>query len=355
MANWVSHFVSTFGTAAKGGLKYYQLDNEPDNWQGLRQDIYPSLYPPGSNCMDYSVKIASGNEAGVAPNDDIINRSIAYAAAIKNADPTAQVLFLSVMNPDDMINLLQTECGIGTWGNGMAIPYTVDKSYAMAMMAKGKQYEDTNHQRIFDCLDTHYPGTAQQMWTNTFSHFQGWINSTYPGTAICVSEYNVANDASDPAAAVQQADYLGTFGVLGVRAAAYWTSLAPKDSKGNYAHSYAYNAFAMFRNYDGAGGKFGDVSVGAASSYSGVHVYAATDSSSNPKSLWIMVVNTGTSTQSSMTVTLNNFTAGATAKVYQSVNGAAPSAAADATISAGAISGLSVAANSITLLVVGPG
>jgi hypothetical protein len=353
MGDWVAHFVSTFGTAANGGLKYYQLDNEPDNWQGLRQDIYPSLYPPGTNCMDYSVKIASGNEAGVSPNDDIINRSIAYAAAIKNGDPTAQVLFLSVMNPDDMINLMQTECGVGTWGNGMAIPYTVDKSYAMAMMAKGKQYEDTNHRRIFDCLDTHYPGTAQQMWTNTFSHFQGWINSTYPGTAICVSEYNVANDTSDAAAAALEADYLGTFGVLGVRAAAYWTSIVPKDAKGNYAHSYAYNAFAMFRNYDGSGGKFGDVSVGAASSYSGVHVYAATDSSSNPKTLWIMVVNTGTSAQSNMTVTLNNFTAGATAKVYQSVNGAAPAVAANVAISAGAISGLSVAANSITLLVVG--
>jgi hypothetical protein len=353
MGDWLSHFVSTFGTAANGGLKYYQLDNEPDNWQGLRQDIYPSLYPPGTNCMDYSVKIASGNESGVSPNDDIINRSVAYAAAIKNADPTAQVLFLSVMNPDDMINLMQTECGVGTWGNGMAIPYTVDKSYAMAMMAKGKQYEDTNHRRIFDCLDTHYPGTAQQMWTNTFSHFQGWINSTYPGTAICVSEYNVANDTSDAAAAALEADYLGTFGVVGVRAAAYWTSLVPKDSKNNYAHSYAYNAFAMFRNYDGAGGKFGDVSVGAASSYSGVHVYAATDSSSKPTTLWIMVVNTGTSAQSNMTVTLNNFTGGATAKVYQSVNGAAPAAAANVAISAGAISSLSVAANSITLLVVG--
>jgi hypothetical protein len=69
--------VSTFGTAAHGGVKYYQLDNEPDNWQGLRQDIYPALYPPGTNWMDYSVKIASGNESGVPPNDDIMNRSVA--------------------------------------------------------------------------------------------------------------------------------------------------------------------------------------------------------------------------------------------------------------------------------------
>ena len=353
MSNWVSHLVSTFGSAANGGVKYYQLDNEPDNWQGLRQDIYPALYPPGTNCMDYSVKIASGNESGVSPNDDIMNRSVAYAAAIKNVDATAKVLFLSVMNPDDMINLLRTECGVGSWGNGMAVPYTADKSYAMAVMAKGKQYEDANHQRIFDCLDSHYPGSAQEMWTNTFSRFRGWINSTYPGTGVCVSEYNVANDASDPTATTKEADYLGTFGVMGIRVASYWTTLSPKDSNNNHVHSYAYNAFAMFRNYDGLGGTFGDVSVGAASSYASVHAYAATDSASNPTTIWIMIVNTGPSAQSSMTVTLNNFVAGSSVKVYQSVSGAAPVAAANAMISGGVIGGLSIAANSITLLVVG--
>jgi hypothetical protein len=223
----------------------------------------------------------------------------------------------------------------------------------MAMMAKGKQYETAHHQRIFDCLDTHYPDSAQEMWTNTGSHFRGWINSTYPGTDICVSEYTVANDTSDPAATAKQADYLGTFGVMGIRVASYWTTLAPKDSNDKHVHSYAYNAFAMFQNYDGAGGKFGSVSVGAASSYSGVHSYAATDSASNPTKLWILLVNTGTSAQSNMTVTINHFAAGASAKVYQSVNGAAPAAAADATISGGAIGGLSLAANSVTLLVVG--
>jgi hypothetical protein len=350
MENWVSHFVSTFGSAASGGIKYYQLDNEPDNWQGLKGDIYPALYPPGTNCMDYSVKITSGNEAGVSPNDDIINRSIAYAAAVKQADPTAQVLFLSVMNPDDMINLMRTECGVGTWGASMTVPYTIDKSYAMAMMAKGKQYEDANHRRIFDCLDTHYPGTAQEMWTNTVAHFRPWINSTYPGTGICVSEYNVAKDTTDPTVTAQQADYLGTFGVMGVRVASYWTTLMPKDSKNNYAPNYAYNAFAMFRNYDGAGATFGSVSVGAQSSYAKVHAYASTDSATNPSKLWIMLVNTGTSAENNMTVNIGNFAAAASAKVYQSVNGAAPAAAANLTIANGSISGVSIAANTVMLI-----
>jgi hypothetical protein len=40
-----------------------------------------------------------------------------------------------------------------------------------------------------------------------------------------------------------------------------------------------------------------------------------------------------------MTVTINNFAAGGSAKVYESVNGAAPAAAADVSISAGAIAG----------------
>jgi len=351
MSDWVAHFVSSFGTSAKGGVKYYQLDNEPDNWQGLRQDIYPALYPPGTNCMDYSVKIASGNAAGVSPNDDILNRSVAYATAIKDADPTAQVLFLSVMNPDDMINLMRTECGVGTWGTGMAVPYTVDNSYAMAMMARGKQYEDANHRRIFDCLDTHYPGSAQEMWSNTFSRFQGWINTSYPGTRICVSEYNVANDTSDSAATAKEADYLGTFGVMGVRLASYWTTLAPKDSNGNHVHSHAYDAFAMFRNYDGAAGTFGSVSVGAASSYPGVHAYAATDSAASPSKLWIMLVNTSASAEDNVTIEINNFTAAASAEVYQSVNGAAPAPAAAATVSGGKISGLSIAPNSVTLIV----
>lgn len=352
MGNWVSHFVSTFGRAASGGVKYYQLDNEPDNWQGLRQDIYPAFYSPGTNCMDYSVKIASGNEAGVSPNDDLMNRSVAYASAIKQADPTATVLFLSVMNPDDMINLMQTECGVGTWGASQTVPYTIDKSYAMAMMAKGKQYEEANHQRIFDCLDTHYPGTAQEMWTNTFSRFRGWINGTYPGTGICVSEYNVAKDTTDTTATAQEADYLGTFGLMGVRVAGYWTTLAPKDTNGNYVRSYAYNAFAMFRNYDGAAAAFGNVSVGAASSYPGVHAYAATDSATSATKLWIMLVNTGTTAQNDMTLTIENFSAAGSAQVYQSVNGAAPVAAAAATVTGGKLSGVSIAANTVALIVV---
>jgi hypothetical protein len=348
MRRWVAHLVSSFGSATTGGVRYYQLDNEPDNWQNNRPDIYPAFYPPGTNCLDYAKPITSGPAAGVTPNEDIINRSIAYAAAVKDADPAAQVLFLSVMNPSDFVNLMRQECGVGTWDPSQLVPYTPTNSYAMAMMAKAAQYEASHHRRIFDCLDTHYPGEAKSFWElDPLNRVQGWINSTYPGTGICVSEYNVPDDGSDPSAATKEADLLGTFGVVGVRVAAYWGSLVQDDKT---THKPVYAAFSMFRNYDGAGSKFGDVSVGAQSAYPAVHAYAATDSRSNPTRLWIMLVNTGPSAQENVTIGIRAFAAGPTAKVYRSVAGAAPAPVADLSISNGSISGVAIPANTILLI-----
>ena len=39
---WVEHLVSTFGTAAKGGVKFYQLDNEPGGWSNTHRDVMPT-------------------------------------------------------------------------------------------------------------------------------------------------------------------------------------------------------------------------------------------------------------------------------------------------------------------------
>ena len=92
MGDWVTHLVSTFGSAASGGVRYYQLDNEPDNWQALRTDIYPALYPPGTWCEPF---YTTNTSIGTSLNQDFINRTMAYAKAIKAADPTASVLFMS--------------------------------------------------------------------------------------------------------------------------------------------------------------------------------------------------------------------------------------------------------------------
>jgi hypothetical protein len=359
MKDWVSHLVSTFGNAAGGGVKYYQLDNEPDNWQALRKDIYPSLYPPGSFCEPFYTTIS---QVGTSINQDFINRTLAYSAAVKSADPTAYVLFMTMESPLDLVSLNDLECG------NTGSPYSLSSSLTSAILTLGAQHETSQHQRVLDCVDMHYPvsGTGlnatQALWDKTsssvFPHIQGWINTTYPGTGICVSEYNWPNDGTDGKApdattGLLEADLLGMYGRLGIRLAAYWTTLEctpPNCSKATRLP--VYNGMAMYRDYDGAGGHFGAYSIGAASPTAGVHAYAATDSPTSPTKLWVMLVNASGVDQSNLSIALEHFTPGATAKVYRMKGGAAPSADVDAAVGNGTISGVSLPNGSVALYVV---
>ncbi len=352
MSSWVAHLAATFGTAANGGVKYYQLDNEPDNWQALRGDIYPTFYPPGTWCEPFYSTNAS---IGTSLNQDFINRTMAYAKAVKAADATAKVLFMSTENSEDLVALTNVECGTPTG------PYTVDDSLTQAILQLAATQEASTHTRLLDCVDMHYPfpgkglGDTAALWdttsTSVVPHVQGWINATYPGTGICVSEYNVANDgtngnAPDPSTGAQEADILGMYGRLGFEVASYWTTLVHDQT-----HLPVYNAMAMYRNYDGEGGQFGAYSIGAASPNAGVNVYASSDSPTNPTKVWVMLVNVSGAAQNNLSITLENFTPTGQAQVFTMVGGAAPAAGTAVTISNGSVTGFSLSSNSVALLV----
>jgi hypothetical protein len=355
MGSWVSHLVSTFGPAASGGVGYYQLDNEPDNWQGLRTDIYSALYPPGTWCEPFYATNAS---IGISLNQDFINRTMAYAKAVKAADPTASVLFMCTENADDLVALPNVECGTP------AGPYSVNNSLTMAILKLAADAAASTHLRLLDCVDMHYPflyprkglGDTSALWDSTSKsvvpHVQSWINSTYPGTGICVSEYNVPSDGGDgnppdPTSGTQEADLLGMYGRLGYEVASYFTTLVHGTT-----HLPVYNAMAMYRNYDGNGGRFGAVSIGAASPNPGVNVYAASDSASNPTKLWIMLVNVSGTAQTGLSITLKNFTASSSALVYRMTGGGAPAPDTAASVAGGTITGFSLAANSVALVAI---
>lgn len=352
MSDWVKHLVSTFGSASAGGVRYYQLDNEPDNWQALRTDIYPTFYPPGTWCEPF---YTTNSSVGTSLNQDFINRTIAYAKAVKGADPTSSVLFMSTENAQDLVALPNVECGSPSG------PYSVTNSLTMAILQMAAAQASSTHVRLLDCVDMHYPfpgkgvGDSSALWDSSGSyvppHIQGWINSTYPGTGICVSEYNVPNDgtngsAPDATTGTQLADILGMYGRLGYQVAAYWVTLVSGST-----HLPVWNAMAMYRNYDGKGARFGGISVGAASPNKGVNVYAATDSATAPTKLWVMLVNVSGSAQSGLSITLNNFTPSGSAQVYRMSGVAAPAADTAVTVTNGAISGFSLPANSVALLV----
>src|SRR4051794_19884134 len=69
-SDWVKHNVATYGTAANGGVPYYELDNEPSLWNSTHRDVHPAA----------------------VSDDELTNRSIPTARAIKAADKTAKVM-----------------------------------------------------------------------------------------------------------------------------------------------------------------------------------------------------------------------------------------------------------------------
>ena len=65
--DWVQYLVGKYGTAANGGVAYYDLDNEPMLWNSTHRDVHP-------DATSY---------------DEMKARTYQYGAAVKTADPTA--------------------------------------------------------------------------------------------------------------------------------------------------------------------------------------------------------------------------------------------------------------------------
>jgi hypothetical protein len=334
---WVQHLVSTFGTAAKGGVKFYQLDNEPGGWSNTHRDVMPvqATYPT------------------------ITQLGQQYAAAIKQADSTALVL-----GPSDFT--------LGGWvGNTSQQGGLYAGEYYLQQMAA---YEKAHGQRILDYFDEHYYFTVSSpaaqlastrtLWDSTYNggtwveqydfngpmqlipRFRGWINTYYPGTLLSLSEYSIDSGQKSIVDAIAEMDVLGIFGREPIDFANMWSAPGPQDP-------IAY-AFRMFRNYDGSGSQFGDTSLSAVSSDQGsLSIYAAQRSSDN--AVTILVINKTTGALSS-SIALSNLNLPATAEVYTYTSATLTSIAhpSDTAITSGSLS-YSFPGYSAVMFVVQPG
>lgn len=350
---WINHLMTNFGGANAGGVRYYALDNEPMLWNHTHRDVHPE--PVGY--------------------DELLNRSTQYAQAIKNQDPNAMVLGPTVWGwTAYFYSAIDVESG--NWGNppdrnahgGMPlVPWFLDQMEA---------YEQQNNERILDYLDLHFypqasgvalssagsawtqelrlrstralwdPTYVDESWINEpvqlIRRMKDWVNDYYPGTKLALTEYNWGG-LEHINGALTQADVLGIFGREGLDMAMLW---APTGL--NQPWSFA---FRMYRNYDGQGGEFGDLRLGAASSDQGqLSVYAARRSSDG--AVTVMVVNKSGETLTS-DLSLSGLGGGETAEVYRYSNANLQNIVqqADATIQNGTLT-QTYPANSITLLVI---
>ncbi|MFZ6028613.1 MAG: glycoside hydrolase family 44 protein, partial [Chloroflexota bacterium] len=348
VSDWVSHMVTTYGSAAQGGVRFYNLDNEPMLWNSTHRDIHPTK----------------------TSYDEIRDRTYAYAAAVKQADPSALTLGPATWGWCAYFHSQVDGCGTGqdyaTHGNTYFTEW-----YLSQMQA----YEQQHGVRILDYLDLHiYPQvdgvfgnnlgdanvqaarlrSTRQLWDRTYVHegwiarpvyliprMKEWIDARYPGTKIAITEYNWGAFGYMNGA-LAEADLLGIFGREGVDLATLWGTPRFRDP-------IAY-AFRMYRNYDGAGSSFGETSVQAASgNHEQVSVYAALRSSDG--ALMLMVVNKLPQPARSP-ITLSNFSPAGPVQVYRysSLNTGAIERLPDATVTPPTFD-MTFGENSITLLV----
>jgi Glycoside hydrolase family 44 len=368
--NWITQLKATHGSAANGGVSFYALDNEPELWSETHRDIHPAP-------LSY---------------DELLQRSLVYSKAIKEVEPAAQLFGYASFGWSgywySQRDLVEAE------KNGYtAFPDYDSHSNKYQLewyLEQMRTYETIEGKRLLDYLDLHfYPqngvslslvGDATQqalrlrstraLWDTTYRdeswigadgqpadwqkvrllpRMHEWVDTNYPGTKLALTEYNWGG-LEHINGALAQADILGMFGREGLDLAALWNypdKALGYDKFQDLPGSYA---FRLYRNYDGAGAKFGETSVNASSSDANqLSVYAAERSSD--KALTIVVINKADKTLTA-NVALSGFTAQGSANVYRysDANLNAITQEADQSLS----NTMSFPKNSVTLLVLKP-
>jgi glycosyl hydrolase family 44/Big-like domain-containing protein len=300
---WVQHLITTFGTAANGGVPYYQLDNEPGGWSNTHRDVEPTQ-------PDYDTIIGLGQQ---------------YAAMIKQTDPSAKVF-----GPVDF-----------TLGGWIGTPSKQNNLFAgQYYLQQMATYDQANHQRILDYFDEHYYGggstdalelaDTRSLWDPTYDsgtwveqfyfdgpmnlipRFQNWIQTYYPGTKLSISEYSFAMGTNPLVDMLTETDVLGIYGRQSLDFANMWNVPKPTDP-------LAYS-FRIYRNFDGAGGQFGDTSVNSTSTDQGqLSVYGALRTGDG--ALTVVAINkTTTPIQTSLSLANFNSTSSALVYTYSNAN-----------------------------------
>ena len=348
---WVQHLVNTFGNSSGNGVKYYLTDNEHGIWPWTHKPIMP---------------------VGQTMSQ-IRDRMIAYSTMVKEVDPGAQMV-----GPEEW-----------GWPNYFNSPYDTQFPGATDRAAHGgwdylpwllkelKANHDATGKRLLDVFSLHYypqynefgqgdSSTAAQLKRNECTRdlwdpnyvssswignsvkliprMKEWVNAHYPGTKIAITEYSWGA-GGHISGAIAQADVLGIFGREGVDLATYWIGL---DST-----ALIYQAFKIYRNYDGNKSTFGDTSVSATvANPDNVSSFAAQRGSDN--AMTVMVLNKYLTSNTPVSVNLANFAASSSAQVWRFTGTNTVTRLSDVSVSNGTVS-FSAPPQSVTLLVIPPG
>lgn len=268
---------------------FYSLDNEPDLWAST----HPRVRPTGK--VTYA---------------ELVQRTEEWAGAIKAAAPGALVFGPVSYGWQGFVRLQDA-------------PDAAGRDFLDVYLASMRESEGRAGGRLVDVLDVHWYPEARgggvriteasdtpavvearvqaprSLWDPSYVE-SSWISvdarvgairllprlrekiaAHYPGTLLAVTEYNYGG-ANHVSGALAQADVLGIFAREGVFAATLWDLQSSSRAIDG--------AFALYCNYDGAGGRFGDTSVGAATSdHEATSVYASVDEGRDDRMVLVAV------------------------------------------------------------------
>jgi hypothetical protein len=222
--------------------------------------------------------------------DELEAKSVAVATAVKDAQPTAQTLGPSEWGWTNYFCSAADHTADGCQPTDSDRAAHGGKELVAWYLERMKAASDSAGRRLLDYFALHYyamggdntPDITRSLWDPAYTdpswvadeiellpRMKRWIAANYPGTKLALTEYDLTIRTSDPVLqTIIQADTLGILVREGVDLATRWSPPAAGELEAD--------AWRIFRNYDGEGGRFGSTWVRSVSSDQGaVAVYAA--------------------------------------------------------------------------------
>jgi hypothetical protein len=273
------------GSDGSPGVKYWALDNEPMLWHATHRDVHPKQ----------------------PTYDELWERTVKYAEAIKSADPTAKVagfcswgwMDLYYSAADGGADNYRTKAdwkahgkvGLAEWfikkcgeykkaHDGKALVDVLDVHWYPQAQVKGQgPYlgkgigQELNALRMRSTRDLWDAKYEQESWIKNTGNYtpaaliprvKKWVAEYNPGMEVCLGEYNFGG-GDNVTGGLAQAEVFGVLARENVDLAFIW--FQPEGTQEF--------AWRLFRNYDGKQGRFGDQWLHCASDNPELSVFAA--------------------------------------------------------------------------------